>query len=106
VHCHNDFAWRYKSLASVEAGASRQVTMNSLGERPATPIWRRRYEPEAIHGILTGIKTKYQSRQPASSSFSGYRCADHASGGRQRPPTNRASSHGIIKESKTFELGT
>lgn len=111
VHCHNDFGLAVaNSLASVEAGAKQvQVTMNSLGERAGNADMAETVMSlEAIYGISTGIKTKYLVETarlierfsgipvPPTMPVVGANAFSHESG---------IHSHGVIKESKTFEPG-
>ena len=111
VHCHNDFGLAVANcLAAVEAGASQvQVTLNSLGERAGNAdIAQTVMSLEAIYGIHTGIKTQYLVETA--------RLAERFSG-IPLPPTHPVvganafshesgiHSHGVIKESKTFEPG-
>ncbi|HMK46377.1 MAG TPA: 2-isopropylmalate synthase [Methanocella sp.] len=111
VHCHNDFGLAVaNSLAAVEAGASQvQVTLNSLGERAGNADMAQTVMGlEAIYGIHTGIKTEYLvevarlaerfSGIPLAPTFPvvGANAFSHESG---------IHSHGVIKESKTFEPG-
>ncbi len=43
VHCHDDLGLAVaNSLTAVERGASQvEVAVNGLGERGATPLWRK-----------------------------------------------------------------
>jgi len=43
VHCHNDLGLATaNTLAGIQAGARQaEVTMNGIGERLATPLWKR-----------------------------------------------------------------
>lgn len=111
VHCHNDFGLAVaNSLAAVEAGATQvQVTLNSLGERAGNADMAQTVMSlEAIYGISTGINTKYLVEAtrlierfsgipvPPTMPVVGANAFSHESG---------IHSHGIIKETKTFEPG-
>ncbi len=111
VHCHNDFGLAVaNSLAAVEAGARQvQVTLNSLGERAGNAdLAQTVMSLEAIYNIRTGVKTKYLvetarvverfSGIPVTPTLPvvGANAFSHESG---------IHSHGVIKESKTFEPG-
>jgi 2-isopropylmalate synthase len=111
VHCHNDFGLAVaNSLAAVEAGAKQvQVTLNSLGERAGNAdLAQTVMSLESIYDIRTGINTRYlveTSRMlerfsgipvPPTFPVVGANAFSHESG---------IHSHGIIKESKTFEPG-
>jgi 2-isopropylmalate synthase len=111
VHCHNDFGLAVaNSLAAVEAGAKQvQVTLNSLGERAGNAdLAQTVMSLESIYDIRTGIKTKYLVESarmierfsgiqvPPTMPIVGANAFSHESG---------IHSHGIIKESKTFEPG-
>nr|WP_081477331.1 2-isopropylmalate synthase [Methanocella arvoryzae] len=111
VHCHNDFGLAVaNSLAAVEGGASQiQVTLNSLGERAGNADMAQTVMSlEAIYGVKTGIDTKHLvetarlaerfSGVPLAPTFPvvGANAFSHESG---------IHSHGVIKESKTFEPG-
>jgi 2-isopropylmalate synthase len=111
VHCHNDFGLAVaNSLAAVEGGATQvQVTLNSMGERAGNADMAQTVMSlEAIYGMKTGIQTKYLvetarlaerfSGIPLPPMFPvvGANAFSHESG---------IHSHGVIKESKTFEPG-
>ncbi|MCD1294524.1 2-isopropylmalate synthase [Methanocella sp. CWC-04] len=111
VHCHNDFGLAVaNSLAAVESGASQiQVTMNSLGERAGNAdLSQTVMTLESVYGLETGIKTKYLVETarlierysgiqiPPTQPIIGANAFSHESG---------IHSHGVIKESKTFEPG-
>ncbi|HTX44420.1 MAG TPA: 2-isopropylmalate synthase, partial [Methanocella sp.] len=111
VHCHNDFGLAVaNSLAAVEAGATQvQVTLNSLGERAGNADMAQTVMGlEAIYGIKTGIEARYLVETyrlierfsgiplPPTAPVVGANAFSHESG---------IHSHGVIKETKTFEPG-
>src|SRR5512136_1408545 len=111
VHCHNDFGLAVaNSIAAVEAGVSQvQVTVNGLGERAGNAdISQTVMIMESIYGIKTGIrKERLVETSRLVSRFSGITI----------PPTQTVvgdnvfshesgiHSHGVIKNSATFEPG-
>ncbi len=111
VHCHNDFGLAVaNTIAAVEAGASQvQVTVNGLGERAGNAdLSQTVMIMEAIYGIKTGIhKERLVETSRLISRFSGFGI----------PPTQPVvgenvfshesgiHSHGVIKNSATFEPG-
>jgi 2-isopropylmalate synthase len=111
VHCHNDFGLAVaNTIAAVEAGASQvQVTVNGLGERAGNAdLAQTVMIMESIYRIRTGIeKTRLVETSRLVSRFSGITI----------PPTQPVvgdnvfshesgiHSHGVIKNSATFEPG-
>jgi 2-isopropylmalate synthase len=111
VHCHNDFGLAVaNTIAAVEAGASQvQVTVNGLGERAGNAdLAQTVMIMESIYGIRTGIKKeRLVETSQLVSRFSGITITptqpvvgenvfSHESG---------IHSHGVIKNSATFEPG-
>jgi 2-isopropylmalate synthase len=111
VHCHNDFGLAVaNTIAAVEAGASQvQVTVNGLGERAGNAdLAQTTMILEAIYRINTGIKkerlvetSRLVSRFsgitiPPTQPVVGENVFSHESG---------IHSHGVIKNSATFEPG-
>src|SRR5512137_1783130 len=111
VHCHNDFGLAVaNTIAAVEAGASQvQVTVNGLGERAGNAdLAQTVMIMEAIYGVRSGIrKERLVETSRLVSRFSGIGI----------PPTQPVvgenvfshesgiHSHGVIKNSATFEPG-
>ncbi len=111
VHCHNDFGLAVaNTIAAVEAGASQvQVTVNGLGERAGNAdLAQTVMIMESMYGIKTGIrKERLVETSRLISRFSGIGITptqpvvgenvfSHESG---------IHSHGVIKNSATFEPG-
>jgi 2-isopropylmalate synthase len=111
VHCHNDFGLAVaNSLSSVEAGARQvQVTLNSLGERAGNADMAQTVMGlKCIYNLKTNIKSEYLVESarlierhsgvplPPTQPVVGANAFSHESG---------IHSHGVIKESKTFEPG-
>lgn len=111
VHCHNDFGLAVaNTIAAVEAGASQvQVTVNGLGERAGNAdLAQTVMIMESMYRIKTGIrKERLVETSRLISRFSGIGITptqpvvgenvfSHESG---------IHSHGIIKNSATFEPG-
>ncbi|HRY75192.1 MAG TPA: 2-isopropylmalate synthase [Methanoregulaceae archaeon] len=111
VHCHNDFGLAVaNTIAAVEAGASQvQVTVNGLGERAGNAdLAQTVMIMESIYRIRTGIKkerlvetSRLVSRFsgitiPPTQPVVGENVFSHESG---------IHSHGVIKNSATFEPG-
>jgi 2-isopropylmalate synthase len=111
VHCHNDFGLAVaNTIAAVEAGASQvQVTVNGLGERAGNAdLAQTVMIMESIYRIRTGIrKERLVETSRLVSRFSGISITptqpvvgenvfSHESG---------IHSHGVIKNSATFEPG-
>jgi 2-isopropylmalate synthase len=111
VHCHNDFGLAVaNSLAAVEAGARQvQVTLNSLGERAGNAdLAQTVMSLEAIYNIRTGVNTKYLVESARMiERFSGIPVTPTVPvvGANAFSHESGIHSHGIIKESKTFEPG-
>jgi 2-isopropylmalate synthase len=111
VHCHNDFGLAVaNSLAAVEAGARQvQVTLNSLGERAGNAdLAQTVMSLESIYDIRTGIKTKYLVESARMiERFSGIPVTPTVPvvGANAFSHESGIHSHGIIKETKTFEPG-
>jgi 2-isopropylmalate synthase len=111
VHCHNDFGLAVaNTIAAVEAGASQvQVTVNGLGERAGNAdLAQTVMIMESMYRITTGIrKERLVETSRLISRFSGIGI----------PPTQPVvgenvfshesgiHSHGVIKNSATFEPG-
>ena len=111
VHCHNDFGLAVaNTIAAVEAGASQvQVTVNGLGERAGNAdLAQTVMIMESMYRIRTGIvKARLVETSRLISRFSGIGI----------PPTQPVvgenvfshesgiHSHGVIKNSATFEPG-
>jgi 2-isopropylmalate synthase len=111
VHCHNDFGLAVaNTIAAVEAGASQvQVTVNGLGERAGNAdLAQTVMIMESMYRIKTGIrKERLVETSRLISRFSGIGI----------PPTQPVvgenvfshesgiHSHGVIKNSATFEPG-
>jgi len=111
VHCHNDFGLAVaNTIAAVEAGASQvQVTVNGLGERAGNAdLAQTVMIMESMYRIRTGIvKARLVETSRLVSRFSGIGI----------PPTQPVvgenvfshesgiHSHGVIKNSATFEPG-
>jgi len=111
VHCHNDFGLAVaNTIAAVEAGASQvQVTVNGLGERAGNAdLAQTVMIMESMYRIKTGIrKERLVETSRLISRFSGIGITptqpvvgenvfSHESG---------IHSHGVIKNSATFEPG-
>jgi len=111
VHCHNDFGLAVaNSLAAFEAGAREiQVCVNGLGERAGNAnLAETVMSLHSIYGAKTSIKTEYlvetaklverltEVRIPITAPIVGENAFSHESG---------IHSHGVIKDSKTFEPG-
>ena len=111
VHCHNDFGLAVaNTIAAVEAGASQvQVTVNGLGERAGNAdLAQTVMIMESMYRINTGIKkerlvetSRLISRFsgigiPPTQPVVGENVFSHESG---------IHSHGVIKNSATFEPG-
>jgi 2-isopropylmalate synthase len=111
VHCHNDFGLAVaNSLAAVEAGAREvQVCVNGLGERAGNAnLAETVMSLHSIYGARTDIRTEYlvetarlverltEVRIPITAPIVGENAFSHESG---------IHSHGVIKDSKTFEPG-
>ncbi len=111
VHCHNDFGLAVaNTITAVEAGASQvQVTVNGLGERAGNAdLAQTVMNMESIYRIKTGIeKSRLVETSRLISRFSGIgippiqpvvgeNVFSHESG---------IHSHGVIKNSATFEPG-
>ena len=111
VHCHNDFGLAVaNTIAAVEAGASQvQVTVNGLGERAGNAdLAQTVMIMESMYRIKTGIrKERLVETSRLISRFSGISISptqpvvgenvfSHESG---------IHSHGVIKNSATFEPG-
>jgi 2-isopropylmalate synthase len=111
VHCHNDFGLAVaNSLAAVEAGARQvQVTLNSLGERAGNAdLAQTVMSLESIYDIRTGIRTKYLVESARMiERFSGIPVTPTVPvvGANAFSHESGIHSHGIIKETKTFEPG-
>ena len=111
VHCHNDFGLAVaNSLAAFEAGAREiQVCVNGLGERAGNAnLAETVMSLHSIYGAKTSIKTEYlvetarlverltEVKIPITAPIVGENAFSHESG---------IHSHGVIKDSKTFEPG-
>lgn len=111
VHCHNDFGLAVaNSLAALEAGAKQvQVTMNSLGERAGNAdLAQTVMSIHSLYGLKTGIKTKYLVETARTvERYSGITICptQPVIGANAFSHESGIHSHGIIKDSKTFEPG-
>jgi 2-isopropylmalate synthase len=111
VHCHNDFGLAVaNTIAAVEAGASQvQVTVNGLGERAGNAdLAQTVMIMESMYRIKTGIRTERlveTSRLISRFSGIGILPTQPVVGENVFSHESGIHSHGVIKNSATFEPG-
>ena len=111
VHCHNDFGLAVaNTIAAVEAGASQvQVTVNGLGERAGNAdLAQTVMIMESMYRIRTGIKKESlveTSRLVSRFSGIGIPPIQPVVGENVFSHESGIHSHGVIKNSATFEPG-
>jgi 2-isopropylmalate synthase len=111
VHCHNDFGLAVaNTIAAVEAGASQvQVTVNGLGERAGNAdLAQTVMIMESMYRIKTGIRKERlveTSRLISRFSGIGIHPTQPVVGENVFSHESGIHSHGVIKNSATFEPG-